>query len=506
MLALAIQGTILDEPVRLPIYLADALDCPARRGQELTYHYRLSGEGLDLAVKAAPGSKSMASAIESQLPSAGNGKTTQAGRKSWLLQEKEGRTLFSRIVADRFAALQVGQFDFVVGNPAWVKWSNLPTAYRERVKSVCDHYDLFSDDAWVGGIESDISTVLLYAAADRWLKPQGRLGYLITQTVFKTRSSDGFRRFRLPDKTALNVTSVDDMVALRPFEDAQNRTAAIFLTKGRETSYPVLYRVWRRNGTRVRLSMRLSLAEVLDRSRIDVHEAEPADKADGPWLTAPEGRLDLLRSVMGGKGVPARKGTTPDFNNIYWFKVEGADKRNKVLRVTNNLSAQGHQVPQETLEIEADILYPMAKGKEVTRFNFSGPSTWILLPHPTKDSDKAKCMAAFPAAQMKDRFPLAYGYLSKYLKSACTGDCKSGSGCRLGLEERASYKRYGKGMGAPWAIWNVGEYSFSPFKVAWKEIGGFEAAVLSSAANALGQERVVVPDHKLMFMSCETES
>ncbi len=78
-----------------------------------------------------------------------------------------------------------------------VIWSNLPSSYREAVKHVCDRYNIFSDDAWVGGIESDISTVMVYAAADRWLRSDGSLGFVITQSVFKTKSAQGLRRLSL---------------------------------------------------------------------------------------------------------------------------------------------------------------------------------------------------------------------------------------------------------------------------------------------------------------------
>ncbi len=66
---------------------------------------------------------------------------------------------------------------------------------RQPIRS--DRYNIFSDDAWVGGIESDISTVMVYAAADRWLRSGGSLGFVITQSVFKTKSAQGLRRLSL---------------------------------------------------------------------------------------------------------------------------------------------------------------------------------------------------------------------------------------------------------------------------------------------------------------------
>ena len=94
--------------------------------------------------------------------------------------------------------------------------------------------------------------LMLYAAADRYLKPAGRLGMVITQTLFQTKGAgDGFRRFRLgQDGPPLQVLRVDDMVALRPFGDAANWTSTIVLEKGAATEYPVPYFKWEERGER----------------------------------------------------------------------------------------------------------------------------------------------------------------------------------------------------------------------------------------------------------------
>ena len=92
-------------------------------------------------------------------------------------------------------------YDFVVGNPPWIAWDNLPDDYRQATKPHWQRYGLFSlsgNAARHGGGKKDLSMLVLYAAADRYLGPAGRLGMVITQTLFQTKGAgDGFRRFRL---------------------------------------------------------------------------------------------------------------------------------------------------------------------------------------------------------------------------------------------------------------------------------------------------------------------
>ena len=150
------------------------------------------------------------------------------------------------IVRNFFWSATAGQFDAIVGNPPWVRWSNLPEAYRNRAKPTCEKYAIFSDTKFHGGNELDISAIITYTTADKWLVEDGRLVFVITQTVFQSPSSQGFRRFRINATDRLVPISIDDMKELKPFPDAANKTAVAMFTKkiGGTTRYPLDYRVW----------------------------------------------------------------------------------------------------------------------------------------------------------------------------------------------------------------------------------------------------------------------
>lgn len=61
--------------------------------------------------------------------------------------------------------------------------------------------------------------------------------------------------------------------------------------------------------------------------------------------------------------------------------------------------------------------------------------------------------------------------------------------------------------GAPyWAVYNVGDYTLSPYKVAWAEIGSsLKATLLDNSTNPFSLTNAqVIPDHKLYFAACST--
>ena len=69
--------------------------------------------------------------------------------------------IWCRIVKNHFASQTIRNVSYIVGNPPWVRWSRLPRSYRARCKSFCNYYGLVSGRGYAGGIESDISTVIL---------------------------------------------------------------------------------------------------------------------------------------------------------------------------------------------------------------------------------------------------------------------------------------------------------------------------------------------------------
>ena len=141
--------------------------------------------------------------------------------------------IWCRIIKNNFSPRGFSQFHYIVGNPPWVRWSRLPERYRAKVKAFCHYYGLVSGRGYSGGIESDISTVITFSAADRWLVEGGTIALLITWTVFKSGSARGFRIGRLPGDYGLKVEHIEDLTRLQAFADAANETAVYVARKVR---------------------------------------------------------------------------------------------------------------------------------------------------------------------------------------------------------------------------------------------------------------------------------
>ncbi|MFX0098163.1 MAG: Eco57I restriction-modification methylase domain-containing protein [Candidatus Hodarchaeota archaeon] len=90
------------------------------------------------------------------------------------------------------------QFDFLVGNPPWVKWDFLSREYKEKIKQNLQEYSLFSHKGMAAGLgysHDDISVVFTYLVMDRFLKQGGILGFILKQTLYKGMTGKDFRNF-----------------------------------------------------------------------------------------------------------------------------------------------------------------------------------------------------------------------------------------------------------------------------------------------------------------------
>jgi len=163
------------------------------------------------------------------------------------LEDKKLDKIWTKVIKNSFAPLLTGKFDYVVGNPPWINWESLPNSYKKPCMDIWSSYGLFPFKGWkakLGVAKYDISMVFVYAAFDRYLKENGKLAFLITQSVFQSDAGYGFRKFyysKSGQREHFEIEKVSDLVEINPFEGASNRTSFFIATKGEETTYPVQY-------------------------------------------------------------------------------------------------------------------------------------------------------------------------------------------------------------------------------------------------------------------------
>lgn len=402
------------------------------------------------------------------------------------LDAKNQNGIWARIIKNAFAPLFVGRVDYLLGNPPWVNWESLPDHYRASTLPLWERYGLRAEKGQLEKMRAgkrDLAMLFVYAGIDNYLADNGRLGFIITQTVFKTAGAgDGFRRLRFKSEEQTVVIKphvVHDLSAMQVFEAATNRTAVFVGDRHIEDFlYPIRYIIW--NGPS-RIEQDETLAAVLDVTSQRAVGACPIDPAveTSPWLTAPTGALSGTQKVIGKSHYEGHEGVnTGGLNGAYWVHVR--QKLSNGLLLIENLHNVGkRKVTQVTASVEPDLVYPLLRGRDVGRWTAT-PSCHILAPQ-----DYSRQREGMPETMMKTRYPRSYEYLKKFENE---------------LAGRKDTKYYP--AGSPfYTMRNVAEYTRVPWKVVWPEVGNtIQAAVCE--LHQVEAEKPVFPDHTIVAVSC----
>lgn len=411
------------------------------------------------------------------------------------LEARDWDKIWCRIIKNNFSPRGFAPFDLIIGNPPWVRWSRLPETYRNRVKNFCNFYGLVSGRGYSGGIESDISTVITFSAADNWLQDGGSIAFLITWTVFKSGSARGFRLGSLPDNSGLKVRLIEDLTNLQPFPDATNETAIYIAEKVRPSKKAEFTKatcnIWKPQRGKSRVLPSLQLSEVYKTCDIEKGAACPIGEWGTPLFTGDIEHFKQSAFLRGNSEYLAasHRGTVSDCARVYWVKVikySEATNRALIRTLTEEELPRARSIdPIEGAWIESDLLFPLIRGRDLGRYCTLTKDWYQIIPNNHYDNLDSE-------EDFADSYPLAYSYFKNYEDI---------------LRNRSSYKRYQKHLPF-YVIYCIGDYSFSPFKVVWMEQQdpkSFRASVISQHTNSVLTNTLITPDHKLYFSSLYSE-
>jgi hypothetical protein len=392
--------------------------------------------------------------------------------------------IWARIIKNNFAPLFVGKVDYVVGNPPWINWRSLPSEYRDSIAPLWKNYGLFTQtglSARLGAGMDDISVLMLFVSADHFLGESGRLAFVITQTIFKSAGGGkGFRRLQIDSTKFLKVNRVSDFSNCQPFEEASNRTSVVSIKVSKKPNqFPVSYRVFSPVGSG-RISSDLSFEDMGDAFSVSDLEAFPLGEEPGAsWITLPTGMRSILQKLHGRSELKARIGAhSGGAAGVFWVEVVKQEPKGLVIRNLND--AGRNKFPSVTRVVEPNFVRPMLRGKDVDRWTaFSRHS--VLIPYDDENDGKA-----VTESRLKQKYPKTFEYFETF---------------KSRLIERPHYRQHFAPSSQPyWSMYNVGNYTFAPHQVVWRE----QSATFKCCVVPDSDGLPFVADHKLIVVECSS--
>jgi len=408
----------------------------------------------------------------------------------YALEEKGLDGIWANVIKNSFAPIFQKKVDYIIGNPPWIVWQSLPEEYRASIQRYWHEYKVFEHKglkARLGSSHDDLAVLMTYVIMDNFLKDKGKLGFVINQNIFQSSGGgQGFRKLMIKDTTPIKIEKVNDFVMVQPFKDlgADNKTAIFTAIKNEETSFPVDYVVWDKK-TKGKIYADVSLESVLnDKIDKEVLKAKPIKEYNSSWIVGTKKELIIFWKMLTDKkpNYKARKGVDTSANAIYWVKIKENIPANKALVVNSPENSRKEIKHIENVVIEKDLLYPLLRGSGIRRWVAESEYD-VIVPY-TSDGK------VMQVEDLKVNYPKTYDYF--YKKDHGFIDI---------LVNRGIYKKHYESLKtskeAPeYVLYDIGSYTFSPYKVVWKALAsGMIATTISSIDN-----RLVIPDHNVVMI------
>jgi adenine-specific DNA-methyltransferase len=267
-----------------------------------------------------------------------------------------------------FISKLFGWFDFVVGNPPYIRIQNLPIKIRNQIQNTWSFCQKGSTDIYITFFE------LGYFLLNR----TGRLGYITPNTYLKTHTAKMLRKFIKSKKI---LKELIDFEHHQLFENATTYSLITILDKSYNKDVFKLYK-----GKR-------DLIEFIDHVKL-------SNLNDDNWILASNQVLERLMHIQ-NRGIPLGKlakihvGLTTLADDYYIFQNP----------TFNSKTAEIVLKDGRIFKIEKDILKPIIKAS-ILKDSYEDQNRYIIFPY-KKIKNKH---VIIPEDELKSKFPNTYKY------------------------------------------------------------------------------------------------
>jgi len=409
------------------------------------------------------------------------------------------------ILRNSFAPTMLGnKFDYVVGNPPWIAWKSMSKSYREGTLKIWQSYGIFEKNAYdKKTTHDDFGMAVTYVSIDQYLKNGGSMVFLLPASFLKsTKGGEGFRKLQIirnGQDIPFSIDSVHDFSDVKLFTIA---TVAIKFLKGKKMSYPMdNYIVFHQEGRKSKFDSHSDWDTVSRQLDSETLLAQPVDQHDvqSAWLTLKSmGFADSVLDRTKQRYYRGRKGIEPaGAKGVYILKTPKKDSGG-LLKIENDISRQRRQDVKDKGAhvglVEDTYIFPMLGGRNIAKWKVKS-NEFMLVPH------TALYKYGIPEKELSKESPNTYMWLDYYHDELL--DTRIQNGKFFNAKIHPFYR-----------LDNVGEYTYAPYKVLWKEQTGSMAAVvvstyLNSVPNAepdlFTDDKIIVVDSKVLMLDVYNE-
>lgn len=338
----------------------------------------------------------------------------------YLKEEHNDGRLF-KMFEDTVLALVVKnymEYDYVVGNPPYVRIQNLPDSQKQMMSKLYDsttgNYDIYGP---------------FYERGLDWLSEDtGKLGFITPNQFMSTDYGEGLRRVLLQES---RIKEVYDFRDSGVFEDAKNYPAIVILedepdSKERDVNEIRCVRVKGDTKAPTNRSLDTAILEAVRAHRddpgyeddfISVFDYPQGDLDEGYWSLMPPEELNIIHKMDAASDATVGEvtdsvfaGTQTSANDVFLVRPVDADRIS-----ANDEGDTVTVVPKgesQEYEIETDTLRPWLQGRDINRWRGDWSGEHAIVPYTlNRDENENISSNLISKKKLENELPLTWGYL-----------------------------------------------------------------------------------------------
>lgn len=410
------------------------------------------------------------------------------------------------ILKNSFAPTMIGnKFDYVVGNPPWIAWKSMSKSYREGTLAIWQSYGIFEKNAYdKKTTHDDFGMAVTYVSLDQYLKNDGIMVFLLPASFLKsTKGGEGFRKFEIirnKQNIPFSVLSVHDFSNVSLFTIP---AVAIKFKKNITMKYPMKdYNIFSQVGRKSKIDTHSNWDDVNKKLAVEVLSAQPVDKSNNQsaWLTLSDMTFaNNVLDISKPRYYKGRKGIEPAGAKGVYILKEPRKCDDGLLEVENDITRQRRKdILDKGInkgKIEENYIYPMLGGRNISKWKVKS-NEFMLVPH------TSQYKYGIPEEKLARECPETYQWLDFYHDELLNTRIQNG-------------KFFNPKIQPFYRLDNVGEYTYSPYKVLWKEqTGSMSAVVVNTYYNSVPnpntdiftEDKIIVVDSKVLMLDVYDEA
>lgn len=392
--------------------------------------------------------------------------------------------IWIRIITNFMYIARLRSFDIIVGNPPWVKWEHLPTAYAQRIKELCDKKHIFSGQGQYGGTQLNICALISNVTASNWLKDTGVLAFLMPDSIMSQNSYEGFRHFYIDyeKKTRLYLQKLDKWTSpLRPFSSGSKTVTQDF-----NTYYYGYTQVDYQKGLPVEIITRqkkvsnemLNTLDSIDKARehLEYTQTEALQLTTKSSAFSYRSKEYDFSQIIGATSYLYRTGVEFTPQEIFMLQGQGKSSKADSYRFRNMkfLRSKYHvtDTPAKGWDLPTKHIYPIVTSPNLSLYHFDTGNQFCILPY-TKEDTKHTIPREVLQEEQKDLFLYLINHAHLIKQQS----------------EKSKLMHRGDEF---YALSKIGPYTFAPAMVAAKDNGRFCASVINPVETPWGEQSMPI--------------